>query len=220
MRAARKKGNYMNKELGINPWLSIWVRPRQTIRALIQHNPNYRFATLCAFYGFQYLLQASQFLALGRASSLLVILVLAAILAIPVGYLLFNVASFFYLMLGKLIKGKGSFRHIRTATYWASVPTAVSLVIWAVLILAYGNSLFVPGYEKHLVGVAATINIIAGIGQLILGVWGFIIFLHALGEVQGFSAWMALLNVFLAALTVSILLFLVGWGISALTHVT
>lgn len=208
--------NTDRRVLGCNPWLSMWVRPRQTIRTLTQHNPNYRFATFCAIYGFQYLLQASQFLALGRASSLLVILILAAILAIPVGYLLFNVTSFFFFVLGKLIKGKGSFRHIRTATYWASVPMAVSLVIWAGLILCYGNNLFVPGYEKHLMGVAATINAVAGIGQLILGVWGFVIFLHALGEVQGFSAWMALLNVFLSVLTVSILLFLVGWVVSTL----
>jgi len=44
--------------------------------------------------------------------------------------------------------------------------------------------------------------------------------LHALGEVQGFSAWMALLNTALTGLTIFVLLFLVSWGVSALTKVS
>ena len=43
------------------------------------------------------------------------------------------------------------------------------------------------------------------------------IFLHALGEMQKFSAWMALLNVFLSGLAIFIVMFIIGWGISALT---
>jgi len=120
---------------------------------------------------------------------------------------------------GKLIKGKGTFKQVRAATYWASVPVVVSVVIWILLMLTHGNTLFVPGYEKQLIGAALSINVIACTAQIVLGIWGFIIFLHALGEVQGFSAWMALLNAFLAGLALFILLFLVGWGISALTHV-
>ncbi|MCB1106847.1 MAG: YIP1 family protein [Chlamydiia bacterium] len=210
----------MKEKLGINPWLGMWVHPRKTIRALVEYNPNFRLIILCAIYGFQYMLQASQFLALGQTSSLLVIVLAAAILSIPVGYVIFNVMSFFYLLLGRLIKGKGTFKQIRAATYWSSVPLVVSVIVWIFLMVTHGNSLFVPGYEKHLAGVALTVNVVAGIVQIVIGIWGLIIFLHALGEVQGFSAWMALLNVFLAGLAVFILLFLASWGFSALTHVT
>lgn len=96
----------------------------------------------------------------------------------------------------------------------------VTCALWIVLMVFNGNDLFVVGYEKRLVGTAAMVTMIAGFGQIILGVWGLVIFLHALGQVQGFSAWMALLNTFLAALAVSILLFLAIWGVSALIHVT
>lgn len=208
----------MNKELGINPWLSIWVKPRQTIRKLASYNTNYRLVTLCAIYGFQYMLQAAQFLSLGRASSLLMILILALVLCIPVGYIVFNVTSAFLFWVGKLIKGKGTYKQIRAATYWSAVPSTVSILVWAFLMVTYGNSLFITGYEKEVVGGAAIINIVAGVSQIVLGIWAIVIFLHALGEMQGFSAWMALLNAFLASLSVFIVVFMLTWGISAITQ--
>lgn len=210
----------MKEKLGLNPWLSIWVKPRKTVRALVEYDVNFRFIVMCAIYGFLYMLQTSQFLALGQSSSLLVIIILSAVLAIPAGYIVFNISSFFAFLLGKLIKGKGSFKQIRAATYWSTVPMVVTLLFWIFCIVINGNSLFVPGYEKSLVGSASIINLVIGIAQFVLAIWGLIIYLHALGEVQGFSAWMALLNAFLAGLSIFILLFLVSWGVSALTHVT
>lgn len=210
----------MTQELGLNPWLSIWVKPRKTIRALIDYNVNYRFIILCVIYGFQYMLQAAQFISMGSDSSLWLILLLSIILAIPVGYIAFTFGSFALFLLGKLIKGKGTFKQVRAATYWSSVPMVITIAIWIVLMVVHGNSLFVAGYERGLTGTGITINIVAALIQVIIGVWGLVIFLHALGEVQGFSAWMALLNTFLAGLAGFILLFLISWGVSAVTHMT
>jgi hypothetical protein len=42
-------------------------------------------------------------------------------------------------------------------------------------------------------------------------VWGFIILLHTLGEVQGFSAWKALVNVIIPVVIVVGAWLLLGW---------
>lgn len=210
----------MKTELGLNPWLSIWVKPRRTIRALIETNVSYRFIALCAIYGFQYMLQVAQFLSLGRNFSLIFILLIALVLCIPVGYILFNISSAFLFWVGKLIKGKGTFKQVRAASYWSSVPNVVSLVIWVVLMVAHGSGMFVAGYETELTQTGLGVNMGASILQLILGVWMIVIFLHALGEVQGFSAWMALLNAFLSGLAMVIVVFAITWGISAVTHLS
>ena len=210
----------MKEKLGLNPWFSIWIHPRKTIRALVAYNTNYRLVTLCAIYGFQYVLQLVQYLSLGQGTSLIFIILFALVFSIPVGYVIFNVMSVFYFWIGKLIKGKGGFKQIRAATYWSSVPMVVTCLIWIILMILHGNSLFVSGYETQLVGTAATLSIGFGIIQLAIGIWGLIIMLHALGEVQGFSAWMALLNIVLAGLAIFILLFLIVWGVSTVIHVT
>jgi uncharacterized membrane protein len=175
---------------------------------------------LCAIYGFQYILQVLQYLSLGQNASLNFIILFSLILSIPIGYVVFNVLSAFYFWLGKLIKGRGRFKEIRAAAYWSNVPMVITCLIWIILIFFHGNSLFIAGYERKLIGTAAALNIGLGVIQIIIGIWGFIILLHTLGEVQGFSAWMALLNLVLALLAIFILLFLIVWGVSSVIQVT
>lgn len=209
----------MKTKLGLNPWLSIWVKPRQTMRALIDYDVNYRLIVLCAIFGFQYMLQVAQFLSLGRDLNLFVILLIALILCIPVGYILFNITSAFTFWVGKLIKGKASFKQVRAASCWTSVPTIGTILIWVALMFAHGGNLFIAGYEQQaMTNGAIGLNIGASILNIALGIWMLVIYLHALGEVQKFSAWMALLNLFLSGLALFIVLFVIGWGISAVTH--
>lgn len=204
----------MDKQLGINPWLSIWVKPRKTIQSLIQYHTNYRFILLCAIYGFQHALQSAQYLSLGRNVSLIWILLISLIISVPIGYVFFNFSSAFLFWIGKLIKGKGTFKQVRAATYWSSVPNIATLAIWALLIITHGSRLFIAGYEGDLSNSTIEINIGASVLQIILGIWMIVIFLHALGEVQGFSAWMALLNAFLSGLTMFFVMALLVWGVS------
>ncbi|MEM8728009.1 MAG: Yip1 family protein [Chlamydiota bacterium] len=206
----------MNKVFGFNPWINIWVHPRKTIRALVEYNTDHRSVALCAIYGFQYILQILRYLSLGRSMSLLFIILFALLFSIPVGYIVFNVLSAFYFWMGKLIKGKGSFKRIRTATYWSNVPMVVTCLIWIVLMGIHGNNLFVAGYETQLVGTAAAIGMGLGVVQFAVAIWGLMILLHALGEVQGFSAWMALLNLVLAGSAIFIFLFLSVWGVASM----
>ncbi len=210
----------MKEELGLNPWLSMWVRPRKTMQVIKEHNINHRLFVLCLIYGFQWMLGALQFFSFGYAFTLFFIFLIAAVLAVPAGYIIFNFMGAFYYWMGKLVKGKGSFKQVRAATAWSSVPIIVTCLIWIYLMLLHGNGLFISDYQKQLVGTIATVTAFAGLTQLAMVIWSIVIFLHALGEVQGFSAWKALLNLFLAWLGAFILMFLIGWGVSAWTHVS
>ena len=210
----------MNTKLQLNSWLSIWVKPRQTIQELVHYNVNYRFIVFCAIFGFQYMLQVAQFLSLGKNIHLLFILLMALIFSVPIGYVMFNISSFFIFSVGKLIKGKGTFKQIRAASYWTSVPNVITIFIWVILMMIHGDNLFIVGYEQDMKGLAANISAVASVLQIALGVWMLVIFLHALGEVQKCSAWMALLNLFLSGLAIFIITFILGWGITAIVHMT
>lgn len=191
----------MNKHLGINPWFSMWIKPRETIAKIVHFNVNYRFGILCYIYGLYYSFQVLQQLSFGKAMGLPMCILIALAAAFPVGYILLNISSFFLFLLGKVIKGKATFKQIRSANFWSTVPNVLIIVLWIILIIAVGGQAFVMGYEKTLMGAAIYINIGIQLANIVLGLWGFIIFLQALGQVQGFSAWMALLNSFLAGIT-------------------
>ncbi len=208
----------MKEKLGLNPWLSVWARPKETIRKVLNYKLNHCFAILCGIYGFQYSLHLAQFYSLGLDYSLLAILIASLVLSIPMGYILFNLSAFFLFLTGKLIKGKGSFKEIRAAVSWTAVPSIIAIGVWIGLVLMNGGAVFVSGYEQSLVGTGQLICTFALIPLVVLGIWAVVIMLHMLGEVQGFSAWMALLNSFLSGLLICILTFLILWGGSALTH--
>jgi hypothetical protein len=192
-----------------NPWLNIWTRPRETIQQIMEKNPNHRLAVLFFIYGFPWLLSIAQSFSLGRFYSAWMIGVIALILSIPAGYALISISSFFFLWIGKLIRGRGNFHTIRSAIAWANVPHIVSVLFWIMLIILFSDTSFHSDFAKSS-GYAGFI-MSAYFIQFIFTVWAFILFLHTLGQVQGFSAWMSLLNAILVGIVYVIIIFAGSW---------
>ena len=132
----------MNRELRMNPWLNIWIRPRKTIRAIIDYQETYRFFVLCFLNGLMGVFFLAQALDLGAIYSPLLIVGASLLLAIPYGYLNFTITTFFIFIVGKLIKGKGSFKQVRAAISWASIPSLVGVLMWWLLIVGLKKKSF------------------------------------------------------------------------------
>lgn len=195
----------MGEKLSVNPWLDIWIRPRETIRAIVKFNPAYLFYLIAAIYGFPTGLQFAVNLALGEQFPLWAIVAGAAILSVGIGYISLSIISGLLLWTGQWIGAKGSYQNIRAAVTWSNAPTVVNIVIWVVMIWMFGAGLFMRGFDNTaIMGAQAGIVFIAMIAQTVTAVWSFIILLKALGEVQGFSAWKALLNVLIPTFMVAI----------------
>lgn len=178
-------------EQTMNPWLHVWIKPRQTIRAVVHGEVKSRFWLLCFLNGIFTGLSLMQVLPQTAYAPLLMIGAVCLI-ALPLGYLHFTVGSFFIFLPGKLIRGKAAFKEVRVALLWASVPGLVAgALIWGVR-LGWAQEPF----SLEPVGQAPFFRLVEFTVKGLL-VWGFILALHAIGEVQRFSAWMALLNVFL-----------------------
>ncbi|MDN3508034.1 MAG: YIP1 family protein [Simkaniaceae bacterium] len=193
----------------------MWVHPRQSMRQILETKVNRGLYCLSWIYGFQFSLRLCQELSLGAYLNAWLIVAIAAIAALPLGWIAFNISAFVFNFTGKLIKGKGDHKQIRAAVAWGNVPIIISCLIWIVMTAVFGNYLFFEGfYEVPFSGgegILLTVNFAV---MLIFGIWATIIFLHALGQAQGFSFWMALLNLVLA----SIVFVVVGWGISAIIN--
>jgi len=194
--------------MGFNPWLSIWTSPRTTMRGIIERDVKHHFKILCFIYGLIVLLNTSRSALLGATYPLWAIVILSLILAFPVGYIGMNISSLLFFWIGKLFKGSGSFLQVRSAVAWSTVPSIISIVCWIVLIALFRASLF---HGPVLIQDASTTAMyllqIMLLVQFIMGVWGFIIFLHGLGEVQSFSAWISLLNVIIVMIVWVLILF-------------
>jgi len=193
--------------LGINPWVKIWTSPRKTIKTIVSHNPRYKFNILCFIYGFAWILSLAQTLAMGNFYSIGTILIISLLLAIPVGYILISISSFFFYMCGKLLKGRSNFLDVRASVAWASVPTIFTILTWFVLVGVYGQATFVSSHPASMGGFS--INDGMMILQLILGVWSLFILVASYSEVESFS----ILRSIVSFILVSCLWFVVTFSV-------
>ena len=127
----------MLRDGGLNPWLSIWVRPRETIRRIVKSNPKSDFVLLSTLYGLPMVLHAMQNLALGNKFSVIPILIISLILAPFCGMIGITIMTWLLNVTGKWIGGTASFQEVRAVSCWSNVPSVVTLLMWLALIVLF-----------------------------------------------------------------------------------
>jgi hypothetical protein len=202
----------MRQKVSGNPWLSIWTAPRQTIRKIVSTDPKYGFGLLSAVYGLPIAFNLAQNFSFTAMLPLWAILLSSLILCTFIGMIGISVSAWLLQVTGRWINGKGKFQTVRAAVTWAQVPNFVTILMWAILLCVFGSQVMGKGFaETQFTGFQAGIVFVVFLVQTIIAIWSFIILLKALGEVQGFSAWKALLNVLIPFVIVGAIIWFVGW---------
>jgi hypothetical protein len=184
-----------------NPWLSMWVSPRATVRNIVAQNPKKCLWILAFIYGFTSLLNCFQSVPIAVMTGLLPMFFITLVLATFWGYAFFAIWSWVITFTGKLFKGKATFAAARAAYAWSCVPLLGNVVLWLLLVGFYGRMLFFgPQHHVTLSGPALTLLFIILIGKLIFAIWSVVLYLQALAEVQGYSVLRSIGNVIVATL--------------------
>ena len=182
----------------LNPWVSIWTQPRATIQQIVDSDPEQSVLILAGISGFASTLDSVRDTGLGDGIPWFYIVLICALIGSLLGIAGLYVFSFLLHWTGKWLDGRASQPFIRAAGAWAQVPIIWGLLLWVPLIALFGQDLFRSGsfglesnpFYPYYGPILAPLAV--------LGVWSFVLSLHCLAQVQGFSAWKALGNNFLA----------------------
>jgi len=203
----------MAQELKINPWLKIWTRPRETIRAIVQSNTRHALPLLYWLYGLP-LTGVFALAFLGRVPTFALVSGVV-VLAFLVGWLGINVPAALFYWTGKWIKGVGTFSTVRAAVAWSTIPAIVGTFLQLILFWVFGAQMMMQGTQpEHISSTAVGFFLLASLVQYVLFFWGFVILLLALGSVQRFGVLKALLNVFLPPVVIMIGVSVILWLVS------
>lgn len=212
----------MAKQLQENPWLNIWVEPRKTMRAIVNTDPKYGFLLLSAVYGLPLAFNVAQSMSLIASIPLWAVIISSLVVCIFLGMIGISICAWLLHITGKWIGGKGSFQTIRSAVAWSNVPNFVTILMWIVLMVVFGGNVFNRDFaETPFIGYQAGIVFLVFLIQTIVSIWGFILLLKCLGEVQGFSAWRALGNVLIPSVIIVGIIWVLGWlatGAGTINH--
>ncbi len=185
----------------LNPWLSIWLRPRETIRDIVETRIAYRVHMLAVLYGVELVLNRSIRKHVGDMMPWSWIWIGAMVLGPLVGLVLLYVGSFAFRWVGRKLGGNATFAEVRAAYAWSFLPGIVSFVFFAPYFLLFRWESFTsetPQLDALLSQSEALslLMMVVGTGivisSLVLGVWQMVILSKTLGEVHGFSAWRGL----------------------------
>lgn len=194
----------------LNPWFSIWVKPRATIQQIVDTDPRRLVLVLAAAQGILQTLDRASSRNLGDQISLPVILAIVLVAGPLFGWMSLFISSALVRWTGGWIGGRATGEHIRAALAWSGVPLVWALALWVPRLALFGQELFTRATPAMHASMPLLVLFgVFGAVRVVMAVWVLVIQLHCLGQVQGFSAWKALGNLMLAFAVVFVPLLLV-----------
>ncbi|WP_042170345.1 YIP1 family protein [Paenibacillus gorillae] len=176
----------------LSPWLAVWIRPRETVRAQLDSGQPVKWMIPIA-------LGAGILNALDKVSgrSFVDTMSLGALIAFIIiggmigGLIGLYLGSAVFVWIGRWLGGEGSYSDLRTAlTMGSYIPSIGMGVLWIPNLLLYGKDNFTsvnPSSDAY-----PMLNYLLLMVSLLLTIWNLLISLHAVGEAHQFSAWRAL----------------------------
>ena len=199
------------------PWLSIWTRPRATIRQILATDPGRGVFRLAALGGIAEFLAMCTREGIGDTYSIPVILALSLAGGSVLGILILLVFTAVITPVGRWLNGRGGSREVMAAVAWAKVPSIWSLLLWLPRAALLGGETFHP-LPAIVQGNPQALLFYSFLGflQIVIGVWSFAITLKCIGEAHGFSAWRAFGALIVAGLIVILPVGLIVLALQAL----
>lgn len=196
---------------GYKAFLTMWTKPKATIRQIINTNTDSKLFVLSIIYGLPMMFYYAQSTSMGQSMSLFAILLLCLIGSLVIGYIGINLGAFLLFFTGKWIGGKATFKQVRASVAYSNVTNLVAIAIWLILMTLFRQSVFLSDfpYVSTLGDFAILMNSIFLI-QLVVAVWSIVIFVASLSETQGFSNFKAVINSLLPLGVIFLGLWLLG----------
>lgn len=195
-------------------WLRMWVEPKETIREIVSSDPKRGFLPLSIIYGLPIALNLIQSLALSTMVPLWAVLLGSLVLSPFLGMAGILVSAWLLEWAGRLLGGVGRFPQIRAAVTWSNLPGVVTIAMWLLLLGLFGARALDRDFaQAQFVGYQAGVLFITMLIEMVASIWGFVILLNTLSEVQRFSLWRAFFNVAIPFVAVVCVVWLLSWAL-------
>jgi Yip1 domain len=180
----------------LDPWLSILIRPRATIRQIVVVDPQHHVLLLSSMYGMNALLgrvvSRPDIVNVSNWISLLIALVVGSLF----GILSVSLVSWFAHTIAEFLGGAATEHETQAALAWSLLPEIYTFpfALAAVLVVSSDLGLNPTSQMK-------TITLLLfGINSLVSRAWSFVLWINTLAEVNRFSLWKSLATIILAFL--------------------
>jgi Yip1-like protein len=177
----------------LSPWVSIFTKPRATMRQILDENPR-RFVHRLAMLGGIAEMLGSHIPPMPPyfAPSIGTLIIVKLFLGAIVGVALLYIGSAAVLLTGRWLGGRGDFVAVRAASAWSSIPAIWGAILWVPMVAYLGLGALNLDPESLFGDPTGLVLLVPiGIAGVVLAIWRIVIYFKCLGEAHGFSAWHA-----------------------------
>lgn len=166
----------------MNPWFSIWLHPRETIRQVVDTDPGRWLFPLVLSGGAAggvmggFLQAAEKIPQAPKAVLLLACAVVGMALAL-VGLL---TSGWLYRWVGSWLGGQANGAQVRAVIAYREIPNLWLFTLWLPAVLAAAAGLVI---------LAGILGLLLAVGAVVVFFWDLVIMSRMLGEVHRFSGW-------------------------------
>lgn len=184
----------------VSPWWQIWIRPRNTIRAILESaNPERHMILIAVLSGVINALNRTSIRNLGDQHSLTFIALLSLIGGSIAGIIGLYLTSAVLKITGGWLGGRGTYSDLRVAiTRGVNAPATLIGLLWVLELILFGKEMFTTVTPRidHSSTLSLTLLLISLL-EVVLAIWVFVIACKSIGEAHQFSAlkafWSALI---------------------------
>ena len=177
----------------MNPFLSVWLHPKQTARYVIEHKTMvYVLVILVLGYigsGFSAFMDTELYPELSYIWIFLIVTILAPIF----GIIIMFITSGIVFLVGKLLKGTGSFSDVFKASSLSCIPAIFLGPLYLLWMFVSPESFFYPDESS-------TVALILSIFIVIIGIWSGVILIAAVAEAHQFSIIRSIITLIIPAI--------------------
>ena len=178
-----------------NPFLTIWTKPRATIRGIVDSDPTYAVIPITLVSGIVVALGIVA--ATGQAGKLLplwAILGMAVVLGPIVGLVFLYIGAWLVRVSCRVLGRGADLANVRATLAWSMVPILATIPLWLARLVVFGAKTFsaeLPSFDAHF-WQRIFLLLALGLTELVLQIWSLVILLVGLEETQGLSVWKSL----------------------------
>ena len=115
-----------------NPYLTIWMRPRATIRGIVNQNPSFRVLPIAIAGGILQAIQLEVLFWAGDQLSVSMLLVLCVVLGPLLGLILLYLGAWIVELSCRMLGGQSDSAEVRAALAWSSIPFLATTPLWII----------------------------------------------------------------------------------------
>lgn len=184
---------------GNNPWLKSWFSPKQTIAGLLAQHSRLSYIVLIILIGISSIMGNLLFSELGDKYPVAWLWALIIVLGPLTGFIHIYLWGALLSLTGKWLNGSAPAAAVRLSVAWSNVPMAFTVCVYLLLFLVMKNELF-KADTTILDDSAYVLSYFLGAVAVLvmLVIWYLVNHVAMLAEVQKFSLWRSIGNIFLS----------------------